>query len=263
MLWPMHVEIIPNVTDNNCLFLHGNLASNRWWVKTISEWQKIAREEKRNKKGLLILAEWRGCGQSSPPSSIDDLHPDNLALDHISLLEGLSLEQADLVGHSTGGLIALAALSLKPKLFRRAVLLDTVPAKGLHFPPEAIQGLEMMRQDRHVCAQMLRNAIMNFDYDSDFFVDLINDAMNCHEFVWTGIPKILTSLNIESRLSSIRHPILIVHGKKDVVIDYGSSLDLSEKLANSQIVLLEDAGHSPNLELPICFARMLDKFFSG
>src|SRR3990167_7665774 len=81
----LHYEIIENVLPFDTLFIHGNLASNRWWYPALGAW--------KGKNSVLprraILAEWRGCGKSDAPYSDDDLEMSHLANDYADLLKTL------------------------------------------------------------------------------------------------------------------------------------------------------------------------------
>ena len=97
----INYDIFPHSAPQTTFFVHGNLASNRWWMPTVEE----LRKKYPNASGSVICAEFRGCGGSSAPEKESDVSMDKFANDFISLIRSLKLEKVNLVGHSTGGLI--------------------------------------------------------------------------------------------------------------------------------------------------------------
>ncbi|MCB0371307.1 MAG: hypothetical protein KDD45_18285, partial [Bdellovibrionales bacterium] len=58
----MHYEIVKNILPRTTLYIHGNLASNRWWYPLLNEIDfanKMHAEENESKlSGNMILAEF-------------------------------------------------------------------------------------------------------------------------------------------------------------------------------------------------------------
>ena len=101
--YALNYEVIPHVLPVTTLFIHGNVASTRWWYPTRDVWKSKATGQ--NMPGSMILVDYRGCG-STPAPREQDIKMDVFAQDFISLSESLNLGPIHLVGHSAGGLIA-------------------------------------------------------------------------------------------------------------------------------------------------------------
>ena len=110
-------EVHENSAPQNLLFLHGNIASNRWWYPALAELNKTFAASARPLAGRMVLAELRGCGQSPALPADYVMKCDDLVSDFISLTEGLELQDVTIVGHSTGGLVACLMLARRPDLF--------------------------------------------------------------------------------------------------------------------------------------------------
>ena len=67
----MNYEVHLGMAPVDTLFIHGNLGSNRWWYPSLEIWKSQPQGQ-----GRMILAEWRGCGQSGAPASEAELHPE-------------------------------------------------------------------------------------------------------------------------------------------------------------------------------------------
>ncbi|MDZ7587819.1 MAG: alpha/beta hydrolase [Parasphingorhabdus sp.] len=60
--------------------------------------------------------------------------------------------------------------------------------------------------------------------------------------------KLQASLQNPGRLDEIRLPTLIIWGRHDRLIDVSCATVLHEGIANSELLILEDAGHVPMIE---------------
>jgi pimeloyl-ACP methyl ester carboxylesterase len=92
-------------------------------------------------RGLrLVFLEFRGHGASSVSAS--DFTLDDLADDALALLVHLGISRASFVGHSLGGMVALAAARKKPAAIEGLVLLEgwTALRAGNAFGPNRFYG---------------------------------------------------------------------------------------------------------------------------
>ena len=248
-----------NAFTDDVLFVHGNLASTRWWQPTI---QFLEKKRTSEMQGRLVAVDWPGCGQSLAPARADDLSMWSLAHDHIALAKAAGLSKVGLVGHSTGGLIALIMMLLEPELFSRALLLDPVSAKGIQLAPEMIAAFEQMSQDRKFCELVLGGTIYGRPVDDPFVQKLIDDAFGADKMIWTEIPKFLTQIDLRKDLKKISQPTLVLHGEHDQVLPIEGSREIAKLLPNARFELLKERGHCANVEEPEMFAGKIQEFFS-
>lgn len=253
----MNVDVLEGVLPSDTIFLHGNLASNTWWEPSMAILKAKARPDY---KGRAILAEWRGCGKSQAPNSEEELHPAAMAEDYIQLCDKLHIAKANLVAHSTGGIISLYAMLKKPELFERAVLLDTVGASGVQFGPEMYTAFTQMSQDRTMCETVMGGTILGNDPHSPLFKRIVDDAMGIAKINWHGVPHMLHVTDMTAELKNIRQPILILHGKQDPVIPLETAMTLAAGLPDARLEVLEHNGHSTNVENPELFVAKMTSF---
>jgi len=64
-------------------------------------------------------------------------------------------------------------------------------------------------------------------------------------------------------LSKIEVPTLIVHGKQDQLIPPSEAEVMSAAIKGSQLHLIDNAGHLPNLEQPEGFNRIISGFLQS
>jgi pimeloyl-ACP methyl ester carboxylesterase len=262
----MHYEVLRGMVPSDTLLIHGNLASNLWWQPAIESWEKLKKQEEGSSdpwSGLLILAEWRGCGKSSGPSSQADMSFPILANDYVELLESLGVQKANVIGHSTGGMIALHAMMQAPERFRRAVLLNSVPAHGLAVTPEMQASFLQMSRDRGMVKQVLDRSIYMNEPDSPYFESLVDQAFSTHALVWAHILQKLAGVDVASELARVKHPTLVLHGEHDPIVTVEGSQKLAELLPEGRFQLLEHQGHSCNIENSDRFVGIAHHYFFG
>lgn len=256
----LHYEILEGLVPADTLFLHGNLASNAWWRPAMEVWRANA---KPNLKGRIILAEWRGCGKSSGPGLEKDLAPEVLSTDANALLDSLKIKKAHFVGHSTGGLIGLVAMSQRPELYAKAVLLDPVSHKGIQFPPEMFAAFTQMSQDRSFCELVMMGTIYQAQVGEELKEQLVSDAFGVHPLIWHGVPKALHATDVTSELPKVRQPVLVLHGEFDAVLPKNMSQELAGLLPNGRFYEIPGRGHSTNVEDPALFVKLTNEFLYG
>lgn len=256
-------EHFSGITNNNILFIHGNLASKEWWHPSI----EILKSQglSQNYPGQVLSADWRGYGNSKGLTTKSEINFDTFAGDYIALAENLNLKNIDLVGHSTGGLIAMKMILKKPELFRSCVLLDSVGPKGiqLELPLEQVLAhFTQMSINKDYCTQVLAATIQNVDSNSSLFQTFLEKAWQCDKIMWTGvIEELCTRTDISSEVSNIKLPVFILHGEKDMVLPLKGAELTHSLLSNSQLKVLPGHGHSYNIEDPQAFVSDLQTFW--
>lgn len=252
----MNVEIIPNLLPADTLFIHGNLGSNVWWHPSLEVWKSQARPEY---KGRAILAEWRGCGDSDAPASESELEIGNLAEDYLALLTALEIKRTHLVGHSTGGLIALFALARKPEFFDRGFLLDPVSTEGRELTPELEKAFLDMSLNRELCALVLGSTIYGNDFSGPLFASIMKDAWRVSKYIWLGIPRALNAVKAGTLLKQIKTTVTIAHGEFDRVLPIERSKAMADLLENGTFLELKNQGHCMNVENPNEFVSLVNQ----
>lgn len=256
----IHYEIFHGIAPENTFFIHGNLASNNWWKPAVELLQ--AKSPSKNLQGSVVLAEFRGCGKSTPPSSLDDVNMRAFAEQFCTLVRTLDLGSFSVVGHSTGGLIAALMLSQEPKLFQSALLLDPVGMKGITFQPAMIDAFEKMKSDNELLAMVLGSTIHMNDLRNPFFRDvLVKDASHSVRHVGHWVLQALDGLNIECDVRKIQQPVLVLHGEHDQLLPVQDSRDLATALKNGKFEIIPNQGHCTNVESPEVFVKFLQKFW--
>ncbi|MFA6030178.1 MAG: alpha/beta hydrolase [Elusimicrobiota bacterium] len=255
----MHYEVHEGLAPVDVLFLHGNLASSRWWHPLLGEWRKSLPAGKP--VGSLIFSDWRGCGKSSDPRAPQEMLMKTLAGDQLRLLDHLGVAQADVVGHSTGGAIALSLMCLAPERVRKAALLDSVGAAGIRFGEDMKAAFRAMASDRALTATVIGSTIRGVDPQSAFFREVVaEDACRAVRSLGTWVLESLEGLDLTEPLRSLRQQVLVLHGEHDGLLPKDDSRKLASLLPGGRFLELAGCGHCGNVEDPAELVRVLKGF---
>lgn len=257
--YKINYDVFTDLVPQTTFFIHGNLASNRWWMPTI---EILKTNNTSSNKGQVICAEFRGCGQSEAPRKDSDVTMDAFAQDFIDLIRTLNLnERINLVGHSTGGLIAALMLAKAPELFNKAYLLDPVGAEGVKFNTEMIQAFEAMKVDKNLTGLVIGSTIYNNDAESAYFKNIIvEDAFTGVKAVGHLVLQALDGLDVRETLKTAQHPVKVVHGEFDALLSQDESVKLAQLLPHGQFETLSGCGHCGNIENPKLFVESFSSF---
>ncbi len=256
----LYSERYPNSAHADVLFIHGNLASSRWWKPTLEQWKKLGHKGKAS----LITADWRGCGRNSEWSNDKQFSIQDLAQDFLNLLDKERLQKVHLVGHSLGGLIALQMMIMAPERFDKAVLLDPVGAEGVVFDDSMYEAFRQMA----LSPELTRTVILSTVKDADNCLDdkqkdeMAEDGYKAVRGIGSSVLEILKSVNLTEPAREVKVPTLILHGKEDMIIPLKDSEQLAKLMPHAKLEILDGVGHCWNVENPAAFTKRVDTWLA-
>jgi proline iminopeptidase len=216
-----------------------------------------------------------------PVGDVDELiHCADETLDRLGI-DG----PVDVVGHSMGGLAALAYAVDRPERTRRLVLVGAMSG----FPAVARWGLPGssmrawepdywrliawgIRIKLGLGNLALHKRLQNLMeracyYDKTRFTPLEIDAddreqgIPIREVLW-GV-NMLRRLSYSDRLGSVQAPTLVLVGRHDPEAPPPCSEELASGIPDARLVIFERSGHFPFVEEPSLFAEAVEGFFDG
>ncbi len=238
----IYVNDINPTSNKVILMIHGWPANNNMF-----EYQYNYFIEKGYR---IIGVDTRGFGNSSKPQF--GYNYDRLADDIRCVVDYLQLQNFTLLGHSTGGAIAIRYMFRHSGYGVSKLVLCAAAAPSLVKRPNFSYGadpkvvtdiIENTYKDR---PQMLKDFGDIFFYKkvskpfSDWFFDLGLQAAS-----WSTIAIARTWLAEELfyDLKTIHVPTLIMHGKHDMVVPYELGMIQNQEIAGSILITFENSGH--------------------
>jgi pimeloyl-ACP methyl ester carboxylesterase len=166
---------------------------------------------------------------------------------------------ATLIGHSTGGAIALAIALSRPELVERLVLIDSGANMHGHGDVDAI--IARLATD----ADGIKAAIVDRS-----FATPLPDAVRAELLAYAASVPVEAAIEVLSsqrdtdftrRLGELRMPTLILHGRLDAARVPADAEALAAGIPDSRLHFL-DAGHSPMFEVPGQVAELVSELMA-
>lgn len=249
-----YVEQGPADAGETVLFVHGSLASSRWWQPVMSRLPAAWR---------LIAPDQRGSGRSRRPGADDDeafYSIPRLAADLAQFVEALGLDDYHLVAHAFGGAIALEGIVSDLLRPRSLILVDTAPALGVVTPAEAYPYLVQMRTDRGLLVRAFAS-LMPGHPPNDFFQSLVDDARTMPAAAFTGPARALAQWNVMAQLPNIHLPTLLIRGDQDMMVDAEATRVTFLSIPGAgNLEVFRGCGHCPMIEQPDAFVDSVVQF---
>lgn len=231
----LYVEDIHPSGTHTIVFLHGWPLSGKQFEYQLDA---LPRYNVR-----CICIDWRGFGKSDKPSAGYEL--DRLADDIAVVLKTLGVTHFILLGHSTGGAIAVRMLTRHPALSqetRGLVLLSAAVPTGIA-KDVAQEYINMTLHDRPHMIEFLTDQFF-FQYATEalkrWFFTICLEAAG-----WStaAVMNMLSELDLNADLAKLTMPILILHGVHDGVVPFSQAEQLHKQLPSSQLIPLANSGH--------------------
>lgn len=210
-------------------------------------------------KGYRCIGiDWRGFGNSDKP--MNGYNYNRLADDIRTVVGVLDLNDFTLVGHSTGGAIAIRYMSrFNGYGVSKLVLIDAAAPIG--FTAEtANKFLNETLNDRPKMIQEVTDTFF-FQYITGPFADwFFQMGLQAAGWSTAAIIVLLRDEKLDTDLQKISAPTLIVHGIHDKVIPFAQAQELNQKIRNSQLVPFQYSGHGPFWEERDKFNQLMTQF---
>ena len=198
----------------------------------------------------VILFDYPGIGRSSgeTPSTVTAL-----TKHCVEFCRAIGLTQFDVIGFSLGGMIAQQLGAEYPELLRRIILLGTGPrgGEGMVFDDLSVDELDdtsalimqaffTQSESSQASGRAYMERVKSRSTDRDTPVSKQSALAELAAIREWGI---IPASDRFATLSKIRHPTLVVHGNKDVVVMPINAFMLAEHLPNAQLIMYPDSSH--------------------
>lgn len=261
---------------NVIVFNYGLVCSNHHWKYQL-DWF--------DKQGFKILFhDYRGHFQSSGKDDLTKITFKQIAQDTDELLSHLGLEDVFYVGHSMGVNITLELARLYPEKIKGMILISgtTLPVKGVMFDtnlmeyiiPMAEEGLKRYREIFDVvwktqamnpmAVKLIHSQGFNEKKVSREFIEIyMNRLSQLGPDLFMQLFGEMQKHDILGNLESMVMPSLVIGGDKDNVIPYHLQLLLHQTLRNSELYLVKEGSHVPQVDFPEFINERMRQFIDS
>ena len=200
------------------------------------------------------------------PDTQDDIYQLDglwdLVLCYDELLRALKLDEAVLVGHSFGGMVACEMAAAYPRRAKRLALIDPI---GFWRDSErvvnwmALNPAELpaytFRDPGGEVARHLFGPAEPPEAAAAARVRLMWAMGATGKFIWPIPDK-----GLKKRIHRVSAPTLVVWGKEDRLVPPVYADEFTRRIPGSRAQTVDGAGHAPHLEQPERVARMIREF---
>ena len=225
------------------LFIHGFPLDHSLWLDQLAGLAHVRR---------CVAVDLRGFGRSDPVVE-PTLSMEMLADDLAELIEALGSDQADVVGLSMGGYVALALWEQRPALVRTLTLADTRAAAD---GPEAREKRQrtidlVLDQGRGALAvEAIRSLLApNPPASVQARVRSMVEGTR-YETIVAALQGMRDRPDRSHVLGTISVPTLVIGGEEDLGCPPAQMRALAQAIPGARTVIVPGAGHLPALERP-------------
>ena len=219
-------------------------------------------------RGYRVIAfDWRGHGQTTAGS--DGITPEVVAGDFAALLDYFELEDAVLVGHSTGGYLSIAMLLTRPesaKRLRGLLLMASLAGDASVDAPQTKLQIPLITSG--VMDRVVRNETLGLLFAASIWgpepsptalrVFLDDFASQDHSQLVPLLTR-LSETSFYDRLHEIDLPTIVLCGEDDATTPRWHSETMAESIPDARVVWLPDTGHAINWQRPEAVIEAVDE----
>lgn len=247
----IEIELFEQGEGSPLLFLHGagGFAPEQPYVGMLTQRRR------------LIAPSHPGFGASGLPLWLDSV--DDIAHLYLELMDRKRLDRVDIVGCSLGGWLAAELATKSPERVGKLVLVGPVGVKLGPADMLDIPDMFAMPQDR--LTELLFHDAAKGQLDVAAMTDaqLATIARNRETTALLTWEPWMHNPKLRHRLHRVSAPTLFIRGASDGLVSQGYIDGYAKLIPNAQVTTIAAAGHSPQLERPEEFARVLFAFLEA
>jgi pimeloyl-ACP methyl ester carboxylesterase len=206
----------------------------------------------------------RGHGDSDRPECCYTV--DDFAADVDAFMEAVGVEEATLVGQSSGGLIAQRVALGYPHCVSRLVLIGS-PITLLHNEALIELGEEMLALEDPIPPEFVRGFVESTIYypvPEEFLAGAVSECLKVPARVWRDYWKgVLLTVDDTARLGEIKAPTLILWGEQDTLLPREEQERRAAAIPDATLRVYPETGHAVAGERPEWIVRDLEAFIEG
>ena len=235
----------------------------------------------------LVMLNPRGTGGSDRPADTRAYQIDDYVADVEELRQHLGLEKVLLLGHSHGGVVAMAYAAAHPGRLERLVLASTLARfgpendaamragmdkrSGQPWYPDAVAALEEEQEanftsDKQLGDLFFREFPLYFarygDAEAGYADTLRSETINADPLLLFN-REIFNTFDLRERLTRITAPTLVITGEDDFICGPLCAAEISAAIPGAREAIVGDSGHMIFIEQPQAFHDEVASFLES
>ncbi len=215
----------------------------------------------------VIAVDLLGHGGSEKPSS--GYSVPNQANVIAEVLAELRVRQAEVIGHSLGGPVAIALAEQSPQLVSSLVAIDSIPDTSygdvgfigeLPFTPILGEALWRVKPDFTIRDGLKVAFAPGFKVPDEFVEDVKRMTYSAYADSHDAFDSYTGEKALPQRAAALKVPLLAIMGAEEQIANDPRAALAAYRAAGAETKLIAGAGHSPNVEKPAETAALVLRF---
>jgi pimeloyl-ACP methyl ester carboxylesterase len=221
----------------------------------------------------VVTFDHRGHGDSDNPADTDAYTFDRLVDDAVAVADATGLDRFRVLGHSMGGVVARKIAIRHSERVDALVMMDTFGGPIPGFDSELAQvGADVaLTQGKQALKDLLdfvsfleTPAHRQLIAERPEYVDIeANRWAGLSEIAWGALVLGVAEQSDDlPAMAALPCPVLVLVGEQDESF-LGTSVTMAEAIPGTELVVIPDAGHSPQVETPGAWIAALTGFLAS
>lgn len=239
------------------LLLHGMGSTASVWLPQLEHF---------GAKHLTVA--WTMPGYAQSPA-LDSLSWEGLAASLLKLLDALQIEQAHILGHSIGGMVAQEFYHRHPQRVRSLILSATSSAFGStdanwkeDFLRQRTDAMQPYQRFSDAAPTML-DGFMNPATPSHMRALAELSAGDIEKQHYLDAMRLLVTFDRRAQFQDIAVPVLLIAGEHDTQAPPKGMQRLAQSSPNTRCLVLPGLRHMANIESPATFNQAVESFLAA
>jgi 3-oxoadipate enol-lactonase len=221
----------------------------------------------------VVTFDHRGHGESDSPPDAADYSFDRMVADTIAVADAVGADRFRILGHSMGGMVVRRLVLAHPHRVEGLVLMDTSPGPVPGIDGDILElGAEIALTDGMTELKRIMDAFAPLDTPA--YQRTLAERPGYREFndrkwqtlsamMWATMGRAIRDQDDQlAQLATVSCPTLVIVGEQDEPF-VGVSRKMADTIPGSELVVIPDAGHSPQFENPRVWLATLERFLAG
>jgi pimeloyl-ACP methyl ester carboxylesterase len=222
----------------------------------------------------VVVFDHRGHGASDKPTDRAAYSIDRLAYDILEVADRCDLDRFRLLGHSMGGMVSRQVPLLAPERLDALVMMDTSPGPIPGFDPALMdaaaevaftRGKDALKELLDMVSVLETPAYQRTLADRPGYREFMERKWDdLSEIMWGAMAVALARQpdDLAAMVAAVRVPMLVIVGAEDKPF-IGPSYAMADAIESAELVVVPDAGHSPQFENPASWIDALTRFLAS
>jgi pimeloyl-ACP methyl ester carboxylesterase len=222
----------------------------------------------------VVVFDHRGHGASDKPADRAAYSLDRMATDVLEVADACALDTFRVLGHSMGGMVARRLVLRTPERVEAFVMMDSTAGPIPGFDPELMEiGADVaFTQGKAALKELLDMAPV---LETPAYLRALDELPGYREFVerkWDDLSEIMWGAmvlemarqpdDLPALAAAVRVPTLVLVGEQDEALRAPADA-MAATIGGAELVVIADAGHSPQIENPGAWIDALTRFLAS